>query len=223
MIIEARKLKMITNKKHIIFADEYILSNGDAIASYQKDIDLIFKKLLYNATIIDKSIPQRGYYVYGIFKNNKIWYIGKGKKNRVLTHFYKSSNNSINNEIIQNKNNLTYSILYNANNEKEAYEVERQLINRCKISNIELCNVIYNKGTRQAPIYKLVNTLKMLPKISNIPKYNIIGLTECVNMILHVIRTLSINPIIINGIDITKIKAEKIIIGKQETYKYIYI
>lgn len=65
--------------------------------------------------------------------------------------------------------------------------------------------------------------LKMLPKISNIPKYNIIGLTECVNMILHVIRTLSINPIIINGIDITKIKAEKIIIGKQETYKYIYI
>lgn len=36
MIIEARKLKMITNKKHKIFADEYILSNGDAIASYQK-------------------------------------------------------------------------------------------------------------------------------------------------------------------------------------------
>lgn len=35
MIIEARKLKMITNKKHIIFADEYILTN-DAISSYQK-------------------------------------------------------------------------------------------------------------------------------------------------------------------------------------------
>ena len=62
---------MIPNKKHQIFADEYVLTS-DAIASYQKDIDSILSNLQNGSRKIDKSIPQRGYYIYGIFKNNKI-------------------------------------------------------------------------------------------------------------------------------------------------------
>ena len=61
---------MIPNKKHQIFADEYIITN-DAIVSYQKEIDLIISDFQNCNTNFNKSIPQRGYY---------IWYIGKGKK-----------------------------------------------------------------------------------------------------------------------------------------------
>jgi len=161
---------MIPNKKHQIFADEYILSS-DSIASYQKDI---------------------------IFKNNKIWYIGKGKKNRVLRHFYKSSNNSINNEIVLKENIITYSILYTTNIEAKAYEIEKELIIGCKRLNIELCNIIYNNGIRENQIYKFINTLKSFSKIAHIPSKGVLSLTDCVNMTLNVIRILAKKPIIIN-------------------------
>ena len=213
---------MIPNKKHRIFADEYILSN-DAIVSYQKEIDLIISDFQNCNTSFNKSIPQRGYYIYGIYKNNKIWYIGKGKKNRVLSHFYKSSNNSINNELAQNQNIITYSILYSTNIESHAYKIEKQLILKCKSLNFELCNIIYNNGVRENPIYKLINTFKSYSKIAKVPPNNVLGLTDCVNMTLNVIRMLSEKPIIIDGIDITKIEAKKIIFEGYETYKFKYL
>jgi hypothetical protein len=213
---------MIPNKKHQIFADEYILTN-DAIKSYQNDIDIIISNIQKSNANFDKSIPQRGYYIYGIFKNNKIWYIGKGKKNRVLTHFYKSSNNSINNELAQNENIITYSILYTTNNELQAYKIEKELIIRCNSLNFKLCNVIYNKGVSEYPIYKLINMFKNFPKVGNIHSVNILGITERVNMVLNVIRKFAVNPIMINGIDITKIEAKRIICENYETYKFKYI
>jgi hypothetical protein len=213
---------MIPNKKHQIFADEYVLTS-DAIKAYQKDIDSILSNLQNGSIKIDKSIPQRGYYIYGIFKNNKIWYIGKGKKNRVLMHFYKSSNNSINNEIAINKNIITYSILYTTNIESEAYEIEKELIIKCNALNIELCNIIYNNGVRESPIYKLIKTFKSFSRYADITPNNVLGITDCINMTLNVIRMLAKKPIIIDGIDITKIEAEKILFKEYETYKYKYL
>ena len=205
---------MIPNKKHQIFAENFILTN-DAIVSYQKEIDLIISDFQNCNTNFNKSIPQRGYYIYGIYKNNKIWYIGKGKKNRVLSHFYKSSNNSINNELVQNQNIIT-SV------SKKQVKI-LQLILKCKSLNFELCNIIYNNGVRENPIYKLINTFKSYSKIAKVPPNNVLGLTDCINMVLNVIRILSEKPIIIDGIDITKIEAKKIIFEGYETYKFKYL
>jgi hypothetical protein len=64
---------------------------------------------------------------------------------------------------------------------------------------------------------------KNFPKIGNKHPVNILGITERVNMVLNVIRKFAVNPIMINGIDITKIEAKRIICENYETYKFKYI
>ena len=64
--------------------------------------------------ILSKSkteIPKDGYYVYAITKENIVVYIGKGKSNRVKSHFGKSSNARLALDYKENPTLFDYFIL----------------------------------------------------------------------------------------------------------------
>ena len=78
-----------------------------------------------------------GYYVYLLINplDNKIFYVGKGKENRVFNHakaalldWIKSDKLDIIREIIDNEQKVKYYILRHGMTEKEAYLVESAFI-----------------------------------------------------------------------------------------------
>ena len=118
---------MIENNKHKVFADEYM----SALKKGKAD---------------NKIIPKNGYYVYIITENDKICYIGKGKKNRVLSHIKGNGNKYISKK--RNIHKYDWFIVYKTLNEFEAFNYERTLLLDAKENNIELYNIIYS--TRSA-------------------------------------------------------------------------
>lgn len=89
---------------------------------------------------IAKAIPKRGYYVYGIIEGGEICYIGKGKGQRVLTHFYNSSNQLLASKIRDNQSFYDWAILDTFESEYESFEYEERLIVNCKQTRHKLYN-----------------------------------------------------------------------------------
>lgn len=108
--------------------------------------------------ILSKSkteIPKDGYYVYAITKENIVVYIGKGKSNRVKSHFGKSSNARLALDYKENPTLFDYFILECFDEEYESFDFEELLIRDCKAIDFKLYNSIhytnefaYNKELR---------------------------------------------------------------------------
>ena len=92
------------------------------------------------------------YYTYELIdsRNNVVFYVGKGKNNRMYYHFNKviKNNKTIINTKLQNKLKSIYQndgfIIYNkidATNEQDAFNLEKILIAKYKSENINLCNL----------------------------------------------------------------------------------
>ena len=89
------------------------------------------------------EIPKDGYYVYAIVKENIVVYIGKGKNNRVKSHFGKSSNMKLAFDYKENPTLFDYYILATFDEECETLDFEEVLIRECKTLKIELYNTIH--------------------------------------------------------------------------------
>lgn len=95
------------------------------------------------------------FYVYHLIdpRNNLVFYVGKGKNNRMFKHekcvkLGKMPNGNKKlfdkiTEIISLNLNIKYEKVFETENEKEAYEYENYLINNFGIEN--LCNVVNDK------------------------------------------------------------------------------
>jgi hypothetical protein len=134
------------------------------------------KKETYISFILDelkkglnKSIPQRGYYVYAILENDKVCYIGKGKKNRVLSHFKGKGNETIFTLYKNSPNRYDWTILESELSEIESFEREKHYINLCKSNEVKLYNTIYN--TKDYVSEKITMTIKSLESLIDITQY----------------------------------------------------
>jgi len=111
------------------------------------------------------------YYVYFLIspKDNKVFYVGKGKGNRMKRHVQLAKNDKISNnntflfrkikKILEEYDDVNYDIIFETNNETEAYDKEQEIINEIGISN--LCNLslgyhLQSESTKS----KISNTLK---------------------------------------------------------------
>lgn len=156
------------------------------------------KKDLYVSFILDelkkglnKSIPQRGYYVYAILENNKVCYIGKGKKNRVLSHFKGKGNETIFTLYKNSPNRYDWTILESELSEIESFEREKHYINLCKSNEVKLYNTIYN--TKDYVSEKITMTIKSLESLIDITQYMYpygSFMKEAVQMSLNVVKHL---------------------------------
>lgn len=90
-----------------------------------------------------------GYYVYAITKDEKVVYIGKGKKNRVLNHFSNSSNNRLYSEIKNNKNSFNWFILSYFDEEIDALHYEYNAICDAKSKGVELYNKMHFSNSKE--------------------------------------------------------------------------
>ena len=96
------------------------------------------------------------WYVYKLIdpRNDEIFYIGKGQKYRMYNHHYdvkkgKSPNNNYQlfrkiRDIIKDGYEIKYKKVYTTNNEIDAYDYERKLIEEIGIDN--LCNLFEGRG-----------------------------------------------------------------------------
>jgi hypothetical protein len=96
-----------------------------------------------------KAIPAEGYYVYVITENNSICYIGKGRNQRVKSHFNNSSNQLLASRMRENKDFFDWFILDTFDNEYDCFNYEELLIRNCKELNHKLYNKIHYSNTYQ--------------------------------------------------------------------------
>lgn len=140
---------------------------------------------------LNKSVPQRGYYVYAILENGEVCYIGKGKKNRVLDHFKGKGNKTIFNLYKTTSNEYDWTILEIQQNESESLERERYYINLFKANKTKLYNVNYN--TKDYVIEKTNMVIKSMEYLINITSYMYkceSDMKEVVSMSLNVAKHL---------------------------------
>ena len=118
----------------------------DFILSELNKGNVLYKDLMIDIVFNSELIkPNNGYYVYSIVNetNREILYIGKGTKNRVLSHF-NNSDKYINNKITFLKSvgyDINYKILRLFESEKEAYDFEKLIIENCLLVEIDLLNI----------------------------------------------------------------------------------
>lgn len=110
-----------------------------------------------------KAIPKYGYYVYAIYENSSVCYIGKGKGTRVLSHFIKSTNINLRLRMEDNKSKFEYGILACFETEYASLELEKNIISHCKNSKIKLCNII-NYSQHKRHITNIVETIIKIQK-----------------------------------------------------------
>lgn len=113
------------------------------------------------------------YYVYFLISplDNKVFYIGKGKGNRMRKHVHLAKKGKISNGndylfrkikyILESYDDVIYKVVYKTNNEVESYEKEIELIENYGIEN--LCNLSlgYNIITEEIK-NKISNSIKRL-------------------------------------------------------------
>lgn len=95
-----------------------------------------------------KSIPVTGFYVYAILENNTICYIGKGKGNRVLSHFNGKGNIMLYSKIKGNQNIYDWAIVGQYQDEKDALVFEKLVIKKCLHEKVKLYNSVHYSGGR---------------------------------------------------------------------------
>jgi hypothetical protein len=141
---------------------------------------------------INKSIPLRGYYVYVITENNYICYIGKGKNNRVKSHFTDSSNQVLKSKIKENKNIFDWHIIDVFDTEIEAFDLEEDLIIDCKKNKHKLYNKVHysNYGQYNKEVRSIFNVLNQLEKMVfiDIKRDNILSIHETTKIFFKIIN-----------------------------------
>lgn len=97
----------------------------------------------------ESTIEKLGYYVYALVdsRDNKVFYIGKGRGNRIFSHINgivefnrKSEKIDLIKEIFATKNKVNHYVIRHGLSEKEAFEVEATLIDFIGLEN--LTNVV---------------------------------------------------------------------------------
>lgn len=154
-------------------------------------------KLLYN-----KKIPLHGYYIYVIRENGIIKYIGKGKKNRVISHFTNSSNQYLKSLIKENRNIFDWEIIALFDEEVDAFDLEEKLIIDCKNKNHKLYNKVHysHYGQYNSEIRQIFNVLKQYENMVFInikSSKNILTPYECTKIIKNIIDKLCSKMILI--------------------------
>ena len=117
---------MQPNKKHIEFIR--LVARGENLLNHYKQI-----------------LPSIGFYVYALLhpETGKVFYIGKGTKNRAYQHFKNVGSNQIKDKVILElkQKKLTYDVIIISehSSEAEAYECEKLIINEL---GTQLTNII---------------------------------------------------------------------------------
>jgi hypothetical protein len=113
------------------------------------------------------------YYVYLLISpiDNKVFYIGKGKGNRLKRHVSLTKNDKISNgnvylyrkikSILKSYNDIVYEIVFRSDNEIEAYEKEKDLIYEYGLENLCNLSISYNIITDDIK-NKISNSVKNL-------------------------------------------------------------
>lgn len=95
-----------------------------------------------------KFIPSTGYYVYIITEDGQPCYIGKGKRNRVLSHFERNCDSLVSYKIRENRMAFDWAILETFENEADAHSFEKEIIIALKNSKVKLYNTVYYTKSR---------------------------------------------------------------------------
>lgn len=161
---------MALNDKQKRFCEEYL-------------IDL-------NAT---QAIPVSNYYVYAILEDDKICYVGKGTKKRVLQHF-KKGDSLISNMIAINPHRYRWVIINEFKSETAAFESEKELIYLLKDKGFKLYNTIHYKKDKER--FNQINlAVSILNNLSAywFKKNDVVSISELASRTLEILKKITLN------------------------------
>lgn len=152
----------------------------------------------------NKSIPKRGFYVYAITENEEVCYLGKGKGQRVLSHFNRSTNQLLSQRIKENRNLYDWFIIEVFDSEYECLEYEEQLIKSAKQADYKLYNSTFysnknacHKSLKQ--VYEIFEQFRNRIFPINTPSEKIITALERARILLNICKSdysdLKVKPI----------------------------
>ncbi|USK71258.1 LEM-3-like GIY-YIG domain-containing protein [Peribacillus asahii] len=135
---------------------------------------------LSNRRFSNNVIERIGYYVYFLEdpRDKTVFYVGKGKGNRVFSHasgrlvkYEESDKIQVINEIIESGNQVQYFILRHGLNEEQAYEIEAALIDfisiKGKLTNIHSGHHSSDRGLMNVDQIEQIYGLEELEEIDD--------------------------------------------------------
>lgn len=146
------------------------------------------------------------YYVYFLISpsDDKIFYIGKGKGNRMRRHVHLAKKGKISNgndylfrkikSILESYDDVIYKVVYKTDDEIDAYEKEKELINNYGLENLCNLSIGYNIITEEMKnkisnsvkkLYENIEYKEKLRQIYNSEDYKLSQSKALKNSILH--------------------------------------
>lgn len=113
-----------------------------------------------------EHIPESGYYVYLIYRNTTVCYVGKGTGNRVKSHFFESCTSCVSQAICLDRDSFSYDVIFSSYDESECYNIERMLIEAYSYFKYDLFNTTHNNVSKRY-LSEALNCIRIFRWCSN--------------------------------------------------------